>query len=179
MRRLRAEEDRIVTEMFALWLVRSERRDRPVPDQRLEVIGVAHDYSQDDRERLEKAGIGSVRPDLTMDGRHIAGGAMQSDFFRLRKELEGQRWALLATRDIEFPVPDVPVGLFLPVTPKLCLVPGRGYRMGRASEVANLNARAVAHSRRYFFARSPVGAIGIEKARGGGSASTEREGAGR
>ena len=151
-----------VTAMYALWLVRSAWRDAPVPDQRIEnATGVEQEWSRDQREELEKAGIGSIRPDMVFDGRHIASGVIQLDFYRAREALKGRRWAILASRDLEFLVPDVPVGLSLPVTPRLCLVPGRGYRMARRPDVERLNVVAVRCSRRYFFASSRLGAGGF------------------
>lgn len=162
VRRLRTDENSAVTEMFALWQVRSAWREAPVQDQRIRnAVSVAAELSIDEREQLEKLGVASIRPDLTIDGRHIASGVMRIRFFEARKALDGVEWGLLKTRDGEFLVPDVPAGLFLPVTPELCLVPGRGYRIARASDVDRLNAEAVRRSRRYFFARSPVGPGGL------------------
>lgn len=97
-----------------------------------------------------------------IEGRQVASGVMQHDYFDARKVLDGMEWALLKTRESEFVVPDVPVGLVLPVTPELCLVRGQGYRIAGRSLVERLNAFAVRHSRRYFFARSSIGDGGFE-----------------
>ena len=108
VRRLRPGENNAVTEMYALWLVRSKWRGSPLEDQPLEnVIGLAHEFSQDEREGLEKIGVAVVGPDFKLKGRHIASGVAQLDFFRLRSGLKQQRWAVLKTVGTEFVVPDV------------------------------------------------------------------------
>ena len=164
VRRLRPGENNAVTEMYALWLVRSKWRGSPLEDQPLEnVIGLAHEFSQDEREGLEKIGVAVVGPDFKLKGRHIASGVAQLDFFRLRSGLKQQRWAVLKTVGTEFVVPDVSDQPVLPLTPELCLVPGEGYRIAEHSRVSAMNARAVRESERYFFAKSPVNASGVER----------------
>ena len=72
VRRLRPEENDVVTEMYSLWWIRSKWRFRPLDDQPLKgVIGLQHEFSRDERERLEKSGVSVVRPDLKLEGRHV------------------------------------------------------------------------------------------------------------
>lgn len=165
VRRLRVAENRVVTEMYSLWRVRSKWRRIPLPDEPLkDVIELEYECSKDERERLEKAGVSVIGPGPKLDGRHIASGVMQLHFFRLRERLKGLRWAILSTRDAEFLVPDTAETSYLPVTPKLCLVPGEGYQIADASTVATFNARSVSESCDHFFAKSSVDASGIVKA---------------
>ena len=165
MRRLRVAENRVVTEMYSLWRVRSKWRRIPLPDEPLkDVIELEYECSKDERERLEKAGVSVIGPGPKLDGRHIASGVMQLHFFRLRERLKGLRWAILSTRDAEFLVPDTAETSYLPVTPKLCLVPGEGYQIADASTVATFNVRSVSESCDHFFAKSSVDASGIVKA---------------
>ena len=161
VRRLRTGENNAVTEMYALWWVRSKWRGAPVEDQPLKnVIELAHEFSQDEREHMEKLGVSVVRPDLKLEGRHIASGVLQLNFFELRNTLKRQRWAVLKSASAEFVVPDASDERVLPVTPQVCLVAGEGYRIAQESRVAAMNAEAIRGSERYFFSRSPIGASG-------------------
>ena len=82
VRQLRVDENRVVTEMYSLWRVRSKWRRTPLPDEPLkDVIGLEHECSKDERERLEKAGVNVIGPGLKPDGRHIASGVMQLGLF--------------------------------------------------------------------------------------------------
>ena len=162
VRRLRAAENRVVTEMYSLWWLRSKWRRRPLPDEPLmDVIKLEHECSKEERDRLEKARVSVIGPGPKLDGRHIASGVIQLNFFSLRERIEGLRWAILSTRDAEFLVPDTAETPYLPMTPKLCLVPGEGYRIADASTVATFNARSVRESCDHFFAKSSVDASGI------------------
>ena len=177
VRRLRIPENRIVTEMYSLWWLRSKWRGRPLPDEPLmDVIELEHECSKDERERLEKAGLSVIGPGPKLDGRHIASARIQLDFFSLREHLERLSWRILSTRDGEFVVPDTAERPYLPVTPKLCLVPGEGYQIASASTVATLNALSVQESCSHFFAKSSVDACGIVKTDRDSRTPAERKG---
>ena len=177
VRRLRVAENRVVTEMYSLWWLRSKWQRKPLPDEPLmDVIELEHECSKDDRERLEKAGVSVIGPGPKLDGRHIASGVIQLHFFRLRERLKGLRWAILSTRAAEFLVPDTAETPYLPVAPKLCLVPGEGYRIADASTVAALNVRSVHESCDHFFAKSSVDASGIVSTNRDSRTPAEREG---
>ena len=94
----------------------------------------------------------------------------------MRKRLKGLRWAILSTKDAEFLVPDTAETPYLPVAPKLCLVPGEGYRIADASTVATFNARSVRESCDRFFAKSSVDVSGIVKTNRDSRTPAEREG---
>ena len=57
-RRLEPDEQSVVTDMYGLWNIRWHYCSQPVPDQQLEgVVALAHEYSKDDREQLERSTV--------------------------------------------------------------------------------------------------------------------------
>ena len=92
VRRLRSHENRIVTDMYVLWWIRSKWRGTPLPDQPLKgAIGLAHEYSQDERDLWEKQGVATVRLDLRIEGRHIAGAVILQHFLNSSSTVANQK----------------------------------------------------------------------------------------
>jgi hypothetical protein len=48
------------------------------------IIDVARHFTKDEQEILEKNYIGTIRPDLSMPGRHLAGLNIQQNLFNVR-----------------------------------------------------------------------------------------------
>ena len=65
------------------------------------------------------------------------------------------RWGILRSQDADFIVPDNASGrVVLPVTPRICLDAGEGYRFANACTVRRINERSRQTSERYYFGRS-------------------------
>ena len=168
MRRLKFHEQSVVTDMYALWNIRWHHSSQPVVDQALKnVVGLAHEYTKDEREQLEKHGIITVKPDLSIPGRHLTGANVQQNLFAVRQEMRHVRWGIVKSRQGEFVVGDnCSAGLLLPVAPDRCLVAGLGYQIIQATDLIRLNRLAVVISRRHYFARSFEACPGLGAAQG-------------
>ena len=156
VRRLKSNEKNVVTEMYILWNCRWHWNKTPVEDQKIKgALGVTHEYSKDEQERLEKEGIATIKSDLTISGRNLTGIAIQQNIFDYRKHKRSCSWGILKSLGAEFVVPDNAAHrIVLPVTPNICLINGEGYRLASEHEVAEMNDLAKRDSEKYYFARS-------------------------
>jgi hypothetical protein len=154
-RKLNADEQQIVTDMFAIWNIREHRRANPIPDQNIQgIIDVARHYTKDDQEILEKNHIGVIRPDLTMAGRHIAGPNIQLNLFEVRKQMSDAKWGVLKALEGQFIVPDnFSNARILPLTPSLCFFSQSDDDEINKDEVARINKLALDSGRNYYFSR--------------------------
>ena len=117
-------------------------------------MDVSRKLSKKDQERLEKEGIGVIRPDLTISGRSLTGVKIQQNIIDERESMSGNSWAILNSRGTEFIVPDnASDRCMVPVTPNICLVSGKGYQFVTESKVATMNDLTKSASERYYFAR--------------------------
>lgn len=86
---LDAKQQIVVTEMFALWNVRTHWKKQPADDQMIDdAISVSVDLTKDEQEKLEKNGITAVRPDLTIPGRSFTGIGIQLNVMKVKKSHE-------------------------------------------------------------------------------------------
>ena len=156
MRRLTCNERQIVTDMYALWNIRWFWKNRPLADQKvLGVLGPTRSLSLDEQERLEKHHITPIRPDASIDGRHITGVRIQLNLFRVKEEMADAHWGILKSRRGEFVVPDNSANrVFLPVTPDICFANTQGFRTVDEAEVLRMNAESIKSSSEYYFARN-------------------------
>ena len=156
VRRLNLEEKNIVTDMYILWNCRWHWNRNPAEDQKIKgALAVSHEYSKDDQEVLEKAGISVIRPDLSISGRHLTGVKIQQNIYDQRDHMRGCSWGILNSRGTEFVVPDNASDRFiLPVTPSKCLVNSEGYRFASERVVTAMNDLAERASEKHYFARS-------------------------
>ena len=156
VRRLNLEEKNVVTDMYILWNCRWHWNEDPVKDQKIKgALGVSREFSKDQQEFLEKEGIGVIRPDLSISGRHLTGVKIQQNIFDERERMRGCTWGILNSRGAEFVVPDnASDRIMLPVTPSKCLVNGEGYRFASERKVAAMNDLAKRTSEKHYFARS-------------------------
>lgn len=154
-RPLKLEENCVVTDMFLLWLYRWVYCNNPLEDQPIKsASGVTHNYSKDVQERLEKRGFISIKPDLTISGRHFTGINIQLEIINGRKHMKDFSWCILNCREVEFVVPDNPAHFVLPVTPNVCLVREVGCQPVSTHTIAELNERVKEKSEKYYFGRS-------------------------
>lgn len=154
-KKLNADEQQIVTDMFAIWNIREHRKAHPIPDQKIEwIIDVAKHYTKDDQEILEKNHIGVIRPDLMMAGRSIAGPNIQLNFIKVRKQMNNAQWGVLKALEGQFIVPDnFSNARILPLTPSLCFFSQSEDDEINKEEVTKINKIAVESSRNYYFSR--------------------------
>ena len=131
-------------------------KNRPLADQRiLGVLGTTRNLSVDEQELLEKHHINPIRPDASIDGRHLTSVQIQLNFYRVREEMEDAHWGILKSRRGEFIVPDNSANrVFLPVTPEICFANTQGYRTVDEVEVLKMNADSIKSSSEYYFARN-------------------------
>lgn len=156
VRRLTREEEDVITDMYILWNCRWHWNKNPIADSKVQgVLDVTRRLSKDEQERLEKAGIGVIRPDLTISGRNLTGVKIQLNFFDEKEHMRGCRWAILNCRGATFVVPDnASDRAILPVTPNICLVNGQGYQVASERKVLEINAWAMRTSSKYYFSKS-------------------------
>lgn len=156
VRRLTREEEDVITDMYILWNCRWHWNQSPIADSKVRgASDVSRRLSKDDQERLEKAGIGVIRPDLTISGRNLTGVKIQLNFFDEKEHMRGCHWAILNCRGATFVVPDnASDRAILPVTPNMCLVNGQGYQFASERKVLEINAWAMRTSSKYYFSKS-------------------------
>ena len=154
-RNLNAEEQQIVTDMFAIWNIREHRKANSISDQKIEcIIDVTRHYTKDEQEILEKNHIGTIRPDLSMAGRHLAGLNIQQNLFKVREQMSNAQWGVLKALEGQFVVPDNFSNVrILPLTPTLCFFSqGQDNEIDK-DEVVKVNKLAVESSRIFYFAK--------------------------
>ena len=156
VRQLNPREKNVVTDMYILWNCRWHWNKAPINDQKIKgALGVTHEYSEDEQELLEKEGIGVIKPDLSISGRHLTGFKIQQNIFNERKHMRGCSWGILNSREAEFIVPDNPAHrIMLPVTPNVCLINEESYQFASEHKVAEMNDLTMESSEKYYFARS-------------------------
>ena len=165
-RRLEPDEQSVVTDMYGLWNIRWRYSSQPVPDQQLEgVVALAHEYSKDDREQLEKHGVTAVKPDFSIPGRHFTGVHAHRNLAAVREEMQHVQWGIVKSRQGQFVVGDNSSNAhLLPVTPDRCLIDQPGYRTIQPADLSRLNRLAVETSTRHYFARSFEECPGLDEA---------------
>ncbi|MFD1787859.1 hypothetical protein ACFSC3_09755 [Sphingomonas floccifaciens] len=157
-------ESEVIGEFYALWQARAERRH--LPTQRIgpkeDFVRMRRDYSPDELEQLEKAGITPFRGDGSLAMSHIMGPVIRLAMDRIRQGMEGRRWRVVTAADGEFCVPDVPAHGIIPLSPSVALHSTRGGAVSK-SDVAKINAAMAEHSREYLLASSLANCPGLEK----------------
>ncbi|WP_122279915.1 hypothetical protein [Pseudomonas syringae group genomosp. 3] len=152
----------IINEFYCLWNIRAQRKkightaDPSVGTP--EVIGLRRNYTKDEQEQLEAAGIGYIRPDFTVSSRFLVAPSIQLQLSNSteRMKMRDITWRLLKADDGEFIVPDNFFNLLaLPLSPTRCLYAHPTTPSGRLNrcDVADINREAVATSYDYYFAR--------------------------
>jgi hypothetical protein len=142
-----------VTNFFALWYLRAQWKNQPLPPQPVEGV-LGEDLTKDQEEILEKKGVVFIRHDQTIHGRSILGGKIQIGIDRIAVRLAGAHWGIFKAIDGEFIVPDTFArSAIVPVTPNICLVCGKENSMISKPEVAAINRLASAAAIDYSIAR--------------------------
>lgn len=155
-RNLNAAEQQVVTDMFAIWNIREHRKDNPIADQKIEgIIDVARHYTKDEQELFEKKHICSIRPDLSIAGRHLVGFNIQLSLFQVREQMKDAHWGILKALEGQFVVPDnFSNARILPLTPNLCFFSQSNDDEIDENEVTMINNLAMESSRTFYFSRN-------------------------
>jgi hypothetical protein len=147
-------ENHKVTEMFALWNLRTHRKENPIKDEKINGIDVAVKLTKYQQESLESKHITTIGPDLTIAGRDLAGITIQMDIDRICEQMSDTKWGILTSAEGEFIVPDnFSNARILPLTPRKCLFSQSENNIIGKNEVAKINQLALETCREYWFSR--------------------------
>lgn len=159
--RLGPQHFALINEFYCLWSIRAqwkknERLAAPSISSAFEVIGLLHSYTQDEQEQLEAAGIGYIRPDLTISSRSMVAPAIRLNLSEAVRRMDGESWKILRAMEGEFVVPDnFFKWLIVPLSPTACLCAHPEVTQSRLPPdgVAIINRLAIESSIDYYFAR--------------------------
>lgn len=166
--RLGPQHYTLINEFYCLWNIRALwKKNERLADPSIisvssvssgfEVIGLRHNYTQDEQEQLEAAGIGYIRPDLTIPSRTLVAPAIRLNLSEEVRRMAGERWKILRAMEGEFVVPDnFFKWLIVPLSPtvSLCAHPEVTQSRLYSDGVVIINRLAIESSIEYYFARS-------------------------
>jgi hypothetical protein len=160
---LNIDNHKIISDMFALWCVRSYYKLNSTKDKKLNgIIGVARHITQDSQESLEKHGVITITPDGYIRGPQIVGPRIVIEVSILQEKLSDPLWGIVRAREGEFIVPDnpgyiegpsSPQSFILPLSPSICFIYGWPNQEILFIEVNQINMIARSNSRDYYFGR--------------------------
>jgi hypothetical protein len=151
------DDSETITAMYCLWSIRSHHRNSPLQDQFIEGVSVLDsEMSKDDMEKLEVSGISSIRPDISIPGRPLAGATIIRNLSAERYRLKGTKWLLLESYSDEFIVPDQSLSrMILPLSPTLCFVYESEVAVLHGDlNVFDVNQLIIVQSLEYYFGRN-------------------------
>ena len=148
-------EKNIINKFFALWNCRFHWNEQKIEDSKiLDVCSLAQNYTKDDLEILEKNGICGIRPDMTIQARHITATSILLNIGQILPQLEDSKWGILHAKEGEFLVPDnCSNGRYIPISPTICLLAHSENQLVDHDQVRYINQQAIKSSKNYFFAR--------------------------
>jgi hypothetical protein len=143
----------IVSDFYALWQSRPERRHLPMQFVRSPLtLGVRHEYGGDDLELLEKNNILATRPDGSFAMRDLMGPIIYLNLDRIKAALNATSWGVIDPVEGHFCVPDVPRHGIVPLAPTKALVPNVPSGRITRDDLARLNRDMASYAQDYFFA---------------------------
>lgn len=146
--------DRVFTEFYALWLVRSRVSIGTTLYENVRFRGVGGNPLSPKRKMEIELEHGTYFEDGSMPLRFLVGGWMQRevDFFvEKNKNLE---WNFCQSKKLEFLVSDNPYKKIIPISPEFCLSIYHGDKVLTEKQVRELNIDLIVNSKKYYFARS-------------------------
>lgn len=157
LREITTDENKKISEMFALWNCRWQIETQSLPHIELKnAKEIAFNPSKEDREKLETMGVSSIYEEdgiFTISKRDIISPIIRSNIFSVVKELEGTNWKLVISDYGQFIFPDNARGVdYMPVTPNLCLIHGYEHKQISHDNLTTLNDNSISSSVKYFFA---------------------------
>lgn len=154
---LERHQHQVVSELFALWMLRAHRARNHIPDVQLNgVFDAGTSRTAASVNEMEANGIICVRPGGIVPGRQIAGVQLQLDLDRACNELRNVTWGVLraAAGAGEFLVPDSPQRvLYIPLTPFIALAGGWEDNLVEHETVMSFNTAAIRYSAKFVAAR--------------------------
>ena len=162
--RLGPQQFALINEFYCLWKIRAQwKKTERLADPSItsvssafEVIGLRRNYTQDEQEQLEAAGIGYIRPDLTISSRSMVTPAIRLNLSEAVRRMDGESWKILRAMEGEFVVPDnFSKWRIVPLSPTACLCAHPEVTQSRLPPdgVAIINRLAIESSIDYYFAR--------------------------
>ena len=142
-----------ISAFFALWHLRSHRKQQPEPDHYLN--GLVGEYlTKDQQEILEyKHCVFAVGKDAKVPGRMILGSMLQIRIDQIvHNTFRHKHWGILKAKSGHFLVPDIANLAVIPLSPTICLVCGYPNSTISESEVGEINRRAAASAIEYLIA---------------------------
>jgi hypothetical protein len=111
----------IISAFYVLWMVRAEIRRQPEQDRSLNGMQSSRQWSKDEEEQLEKAGLAFFRGNI-VPGRIANGMRVHVTIGRYLRQINPTaKWGIVEALDGEFVVPDWPIYALVPITPTLAL----------------------------------------------------------
>lgn len=159
IQRFGASEAEVINEFYCLWNIRARNKQSPVADQNLADFGalaVAREYTKDEQEILERAGIGFIRPDLMLASRLLVTPSIRLNLSKATQMMHDARWQVLRATEGEFIVPDNFYERYaVPLSPTVCLWAHskETNELLDFKALAMFNRAAVKTSYEYYFAR--------------------------
>ncbi|WP_306589408.1 DUF4238 domain-containing protein [Geothrix sp. 21YS21S-4] len=144
----------VATRFFALWKCRAHFKKDPLPDVKLNALGVERELTKDEEECLEKNGYVFARSNLTIAGRQMTGIQIQTHIDRICDHLESYQWMIVRADAGEFIVPDSPPEEpFIPLNPQIALVGNS--KLSKISKIAlgKINKHLHSSCHRYYLGR--------------------------
>jgi hypothetical protein len=147
-----AEQKGKIDAFFALWRIRADHKTADTG--RISFKGITgENWSKDQEERFEKAGVSFFRKDGTMPARVVHGLRIQREIDDYMCDLSNIRWGIIHAQEGRLVVPDYPTHTIIPLTPTLCLCSGGQNGAIIRQNVAEINRSFKLASREYFFAQ--------------------------
>ncbi|WP_176317572.1 DUF4238 domain-containing protein [Burkholderia vietnamiensis] len=143
-----------IDKMFALWYMRT--RYRRLDAQEVQLGGVlGTDLTLAEEENLEKNGYLFARAGGKMPARQLNGVQLRKRMADYASELVAavSGWGVIHAQSGEFIVPDMPVHMIIPLSPRLALAASAPDGTILEANVAEINSAVRAGSLEYYFAR--------------------------
>lgn len=152
--RLSPDDDKVVSEFFALWTARHRARHNPTGDVIMNGVIPDPPITDEHAENLEANGYAYARGKV-MPSHILTGIRMKLQMDRSAIRLDGVHWGIVRASYGEFLVPDNNDGFAaVPLTPQLCLLAESGDVEASPVEVATINYVALLRASEYYFGRN-------------------------
>ena len=143
-----------VSDFYALWHMRSRRRELEAQEIELKGVLGGGGLTKDQEEKLEMNGYIFSRDGGKIPARHINGVQLQVGVFKFSRQIQAStQWGILRTNDGEFIVPDMPAHQVMPIAPQVALATGTAGGVIPFGSLVDINRALSMASQKYFFAR--------------------------
>jgi hypothetical protein len=147
------EGHKIASEFYTLWCLRSKIESY---DELAEgnVVGVTGSKLTDEQKKnIELRHSIYIEEGGVVPKHFIRGLTMQMAIDQFLDRNPNLKWSICNSNSLDFVVSDNPEGDFIiPVTPKTCLICGFDNTLFNYQQILNINLKAIARSKEYYFA---------------------------